>query len=49
MAVAGWLGAGALAVAEISAKRSLTPVPGFEIVDERRYGAAKLIFLRYTV
>ncbi|HUE19233.1 MAG TPA: 16S rRNA (guanine(966)-N(2))-methyltransferase RsmD [Stellaceae bacterium] len=49
LAVAGWLGAGALAVAEISAKRSLTPVPGFEIVDERRYGAAKLIFLRYTV
>jgi 16S rRNA (guanine966-N2)-methyltransferase len=47
LAAAGWLAPAALAVAEISAKRIFSPLPGFEILDERRYGAAKLIFLRY--
>jgi 16S rRNA (guanine966-N2)-methyltransferase len=38
----------ALAVVEIAAREEL-PVPtGFAVVDERVYGAARLVFLRYN-
>jgi 16S rRNA (guanine966-N2)-methyltransferase len=48
LALAGWLAPGCLAVAEISSKRGFVVPEGFELLDERRYGAAKLLFLRYA-
>lgn len=41
----GWLAEGALAVVEIAADEAFIPPPGFACLDERRYGAAKLVFL----
>lgn len=41
----GWLADGALAVLEVGAKE--TPdLPGWDSLDEREYGAAKMLFLR---
>lgn len=47
LAAAGWLAEDALAVVEIAAAATLAPPPGFTLLDERRYGAARLVFLRY--
>ena len=47
LAAAGWLAAGALCVVETAAKERVAPPPGFAALDERRYGAARLAFLRY--
>jgi 16S rRNA (guanine966-N2)-methyltransferase len=47
LAAAGWLEPGALAVAEIGAREDLAAPEGFTLLDERRYGAAKLVFLRW--
>jgi 16S rRNA (guanine966-N2)-methyltransferase len=47
LAEAGWLEAGALCIVEISAKERIEPPPGFISLDERRYGAARLAFLRF--
>ena len=44
----GWLADGALAVVELAAKEAFSPPIGFETVDARRYGAARLIFLRHA-
>jgi 16S rRNA (guanine966-N2)-methyltransferase len=41
-----WLLPEALAIVEIAASESLQPPAGFTIVDERVYGAARLVFLR---
>ena len=46
LAAAGWLEPEALAVVEIAAREALTPPSGFHTLDERVYGAARLIFLR---
>jgi 16S rRNA (guanine966-N2)-methyltransferase len=46
LAQAGWIAPGALAVVEIAASEGLPPPAGFSIVDERVYGAARLVFLR---
>ncbi len=43
---AGWLAPGALAVVELIAKEPFAPPEGFEIVDQRKYGKARLVFLR---
>lgn len=43
----GWLNPGALAVIEMAAKEPFDPPPGFEIIDERRYGATRQIILRW--
>ncbi len=43
----GWLAPGALAVIELAAKEPFTPRPGFETLDERRYGATRLVVLRW--
>jgi 16S rRNA (guanine966-N2)-methyltransferase len=45
LAAAGWLAPRALAVIEIAARESLAPAPGFTRLDERVYGAARLVFL----
>jgi 16S rRNA (guanine966-N2)-methyltransferase len=48
LAQSGWLADGALAVVEIAAKEDLEVPDKFEPLDERRYGAAKFVFLRYA-
>ncbi len=40
----GWLAPEALAVVEVAAKEAFTPPDEFEVVDERTYGAARLVF-----
>jgi 16S rRNA (guanine966-N2)-methyltransferase len=44
---AGWLAPGALCILEIGAREELEAVAGFTVIDERRYGAARIVFLRY--
>jgi len=46
LADAGWLGPGAIATVELGNTEDLAPLPGFEPIDERRYGAAKIVILR---
>jgi 16S rRNA (guanine966-N2)-methyltransferase len=47
LAAAGWLAEGALCVVEMAAKERLEPPAGFLSLDERRYGGARIAFLRY--
>ena len=47
LATAGWLEAEALAITEVAAREAFEPPAGFTAVDERVYGAARLVFLRY--
>jgi len=42
----GWVAPGALCVIELAAKEDITLPDGAELLDERRYGAAKVVFLR---
>jgi 16S rRNA (guanine966-N2)-methyltransferase len=42
----GWLASDALAVVELAAREHLAPPSGFSLLDERVYGAARLLFLR---
>ncbi len=42
----GWTGEGAVCVAEVAVKEEFDVPKGFEIVDERTYGAARLVFLK---
>ena len=46
LAAMGWLASRAIAVVEISADEAFSPPDGFTLIDERKYGAAKLVFLR---
>jgi 16S rRNA (guanine966-N2)-methyltransferase len=43
---AGWLTPDAFAVVELAASEHQAPPAGFSLVDERVYGAARLLFLR---
>jgi 16S rRNA (guanine966-N2)-methyltransferase len=43
----GWIAADAVATVEIGSTEDLPAPPGFEAIDERRYGAAKIVILRY--
>lgn len=48
LARGGWLKPGALAVVELAAKEPVVdPPPGFEALDERRYGVTRLVILRW--
>jgi len=47
LAEGGWLKPGAIATVELGNTGDLGPPPGFEPIDERRYGAAKIVILRY--
>jgi 16S rRNA (guanine966-N2)-methyltransferase len=49
LAAAGWLAEDALAVAEVAAREPLPAPAGFSVIDERVYGAARLVFLRRGV
>ncbi len=42
---AGWLAPGALAVVELMAKEPFTPPDGFAVLDERKYGKARVVFV----
>jgi 16S rRNA (guanine966-N2)-methyltransferase len=42
----GWLAPAALAVIELAAREAFSAPAGFAMIDERKYGPAKLIFLR---
>ena len=46
LAKAGWLAEGALAVLEVAKSEEATAPEGFTLLEERRYGAARLLFLR---
>ena len=46
LAAMGWLAPRAVAVVEIAADEAFSPPDEFTLIDERKYGAAKLIFLR---
>jgi len=46
LAAGGWLSDDALAVIELATHEILTPPDGFAPLDERIYGAARLVFLR---
>jgi 16S rRNA (guanine966-N2)-methyltransferase len=43
----GWLAEGAVVVAEMGAKETFEPPRGFGVMQERVYGAAKVVFLRF--
>lgn len=45
LAAGGWLDRDALTVVEVAAAEPFDPPAGFDLVDERRYGAARLLFL----
>jgi 16S rRNA (guanine966-N2)-methyltransferase len=49
LAARGWIEGGAVCSVEVAVREALTPPPEFVLVDERRYGKAKLILLRYGV
>ncbi len=42
----GWTAEGAVCVAEVAAKEEFDVPKGFEIVDKRTYGRARLVFLK---
>jgi len=45
----GWIGADALVVVEVAAGEGFaSPIKGLKITDERTYGAARLVFLRWA-
>jgi len=46
LAAAGWLTPGAIATVELANGEEMIPPSGFEAIDERRYGAAKIVILR---
>jgi 16S rRNA (guanine966-N2)-methyltransferase len=48
LAEAGWVAGDAVATVELAHNEDIVPPPGFEAVDERRYGAAKIVILRKT-
>lgn len=43
----GWIANGGLCVVELAAKDGFDPPPGFDVLDERRYGATRFVFLRF--
>lgn len=46
LTAAGWLKPDAIVTVELAGGEDLAPSPGFEAIDERRYGGAKIVFLR---
>lgn len=42
----GWLGPEALVIVELAAREDFEAPAGFDLLEERRYGAGRLVFLR---
>lgn len=47
LAAGGWLSGGAIAVVESAASAAAPQADGFELLDERRYGRARVSLLRF--
>ena len=47
LAGAGWFASDALVIVEVAARETFEVPAGFTRIDERVYGAARLVFLRY--
>lgn len=47
LAAMGWFAQGALVIVELASREDLDLPAGFDVIEERRYGAAKFVFLRY--
>lgn len=45
LAARGWIGPGSICVVEMAAKEPFKAPDRFDLVDERRYGAARVLFL----
>ncbi|MFN4283004.1 MAG: 16S rRNA (guanine(966)-N(2))-methyltransferase RsmD [Alphaproteobacteria bacterium] len=45
---AGWIAPDALVIVEAASDEAFAPPNGFDLLDERRYGPAKFIFLRFA-
>jgi len=43
----GWLSPHAVIMAEVGAREDLPPPPGFHVVKEKTYGAARAVFLEF--
>ena len=43
----GWLAPAAIAIVELDSRESFRAPEGFALIDERRYGRARLVFLRH--
>jgi 16S rRNA (guanine966-N2)-methyltransferase len=48
LAAAGWIAAGSLCTVELSARERFAAPAGFEVADDRHYGAARILFLTKT-
>jgi 16S rRNA (guanine966-N2)-methyltransferase len=48
LAAAGWIGPDTLCIVEVAAKEDFVAPEGFTVLDERRYGPAKFVFLSST-
>jgi 16S rRNA (guanine966-N2)-methyltransferase len=48
LAAAGWMTPGCIVTVECAHNEDLLPPPGFAAIDERRYGAAKIVILKRT-
>lgn len=48
LAAADWIAPGAICVLEVDKAEHGTAPEGFDIMDERRYGKAKLVFMRFN-
>lgn len=48
LAEAGWLAPDAIVTVELAHNEDIIAPNGFEQIDERRYGAAKIVILRYS-
>ena len=46
LAAAGWMTPGCIVTVELAHNEDLLPPHGFEAIDERRYGAAKIVILQ---
>jgi len=46
---AGWIASGALIVAEMGPRDEMPAMDGFAVEDERRYGKARIVFLRSVI
>jgi 16S rRNA (guanine966-N2)-methyltransferase len=49
LAASGWIAPDALCIVEVAAKERFAAPAGFAPIDERRYGAARLVLLRAGV
>ncbi|MCR4378718.1 MAG: 16S rRNA (guanine(966)-N(2))-methyltransferase RsmD [Rhodospirillales bacterium] len=48
LAAHGWLKPGAVVMVEVATDEPLNPPPGFALIKEKTYGAARTVFLSFT-